>query len=68
MLLGYFTEEAYERLLSDSENNAENYAKDDEWLPQYFGRGVTYFGLSSKEVGEFTPYCSGDGKSRKTIL
>ena len=68
MLLGYFTEEAYERLLNDSENNAPNYAKDEDWLPQYFGRGVTFFGLSSKEVGEFSPYCSFDGKESDNDL
>lgn len=62
MLLGYFTEDAYDRLLSDIDNNAINYLGDDDWLPKYFGRGVTYFGLSTKEVADFTPYCSGDGK------
>lgn len=68
MLLGYFTEEAYERLLNDSENNVSNYTSDEDWLPRYFGRGVTYFGLSSKEVGEFSPYCSFDGKESDNDL
>lgn len=52
MLLGYFTEEAYERLLNDVEANRDKYAGDEEWLDAYFGRGVVYSGLSSVEVGK----------------
>ena len=38
MLLGYFTEEAYERLLNDSDNNAPNYSKDASGTPGYMGK------------------------------
>lgn len=68
MLLGYFTEEAYDRLVGDIEKNKENYLQDEDWLPHYFGRGVTYFGLSSKEVGDFSPYCSNDEKESENDL
>lgn len=59
MLLGYFTEDAYERLLNDVEENKDKYSSEDEWLDNYFGRGVVYYGLSSVEVSKFTPYYSG---------
>lgn len=59
MLLGYFTEEAYERLLNDVNENSEKYAGDEDWLENYFGRGITFSGLSSVEVNKFSPFCSG---------
>lgn len=62
MQLGYFTEEAYDRLLSEVKENSANYASDDEWLDSYFGRGVVYYGFSSVEVNKFTPYCMGEQK------
>lgn len=68
MLLGYFTEEAYERLLNDVEANRDKYAGDEEWLDAYFGRGVVYSGLSSVEVGKFTPYCSGVKKDEDDLI
>ena len=62
MQLGYFTEEAYDRLLSEVEANCTKYASDDEWLDAYFGRGVTYYGISSVEVNKFSPYYTGSQK------
>lgn len=59
MLLGYFTEDAYERLLSDVELNRDKYLHDEDWLENYFGRGTVYSGLSSVEVNKFSPFCSG---------
>lgn len=54
MLLGYFTEEAYEKLLHDIPKNAEKYSSQDEWLPTYFG-GNDYFKMSSVDVSMFVP-------------
>ena len=45
MFLGYFTEEAYEKLLNDVDVNLEKYAASEEWLADYF-KDETYFGLS----------------------
>ena len=57
MLLSYFTEEAYERLLHDIEANASKYAGEDEWLSEYFGHSTDYFKQSkSVDVARFNPY------------
>ena len=56
MLLGYFTEEAYERLLHDIPQNAEKYTSDDDWLPTYFGATEGYFKTSSADVSAFIPH------------
>ena len=45
MLLGYFTEEAYDKLLHDIQHNTENYSSPDEWLSTYFGNN-DYFKMS----------------------
>ena len=37
MLLKYFTEEAYDKLIHDIEANAEKYSYGEEWLDEYFG-------------------------------
>lgn len=55
MLLGYFTEEAYEKLLNDISRNAEHYSEKDEWLPDYFGDLQEYYKTSTVEVSSFTP-------------
>lgn len=68
MQLGYFTEDAYDRLLSEVQNNLTKYAGDDEWLDAHFGRGVTYYGISSVEVNKFTPYCTGPKKDDEDII
>ena len=72
MLLGYFTEEAYNKLLHDIQRNTENYSSPDEWLSTYFG-GNDYFKMSSVDVSVFVPdYTPGKKtmhKSRgKTLL
>ena len=54
MLLGYFTEEAYDKLLHDIPKNAENYSSPDEWLPAYFGSN-DYYKMSSVDVSMFVP-------------
>lgn len=55
MLLGYFTEEAYESLLHDISNNAEKYGSSEEWLDEYF-HGTEYWKQSkSVDVGGFLP-------------
>lgn len=56
MLLGYFTEEAYESLLNDIRKNAENYASDQDWLPNYFGNTNNFFKTSSVDVSPFDPH------------
>ena len=55
MLLSYFTEEAYDKLLKDVPHNATKYAGDEDWLPEYFGDTDTFFKTSSVEVNMFTP-------------
>ena len=61
MLLGYFTEEAYEKLIHDISNNADKYSTNDEWLAEYFGRTDGYYKISKAvDVGRFMPsYTSG---------
>lgn len=54
MLLGYFTEEAYKKLLHDIPQNAEKYLSGEEWLPTYFGSN-DYFKMSSVDVNMFVP-------------
>lgn len=57
MLLGYFTEEAYDQLLSDIPQNAEKYSTNEDWLPDYFGSVDGYFQISkSVDVSKFAPY------------
>ena len=55
MLLGYFTEEAYDKLLCDIPKNAVNYYSDKDWLSAYFGNSDEYFKISSVDVNIFTP-------------
>ena len=55
MLLSYFTEEAYDRLLHDIQNNADNYSSNEEWLPTYFGGTDGYYKTSSVDVSMFAP-------------
>ena len=56
MLLGYFTEDAYERLIHDIEQNAENYAGEEEWLSNYFGNTDYYKISKTVSVNNFNPY------------
>ena len=60
MFLGYFTEEAYDKLLNDVDVNLEKYSGTEEWLTEYFGNDA-YFALSSVEVNKFNPYYTGGG-------
>ena len=61
MFLGYFTEEAYDLLLSSINQNAGKYSNEDEWLDDFFGNHQTYFKTSkSIDVGIFTPHYSTD--------
>lgn len=55
MLLGYFTEEAYEKLLHEIPQNADNYSSNEDWLPTYFGSSNGYFKISSVDVSMFVP-------------
>lgn len=60
MLLNYFTEDAYDKLLNDIPKNVENYSSNEEWLPAYFGDSNSYYKTSSVEVSRFSPsYTSG---------
>lgn len=64
MLLGYFTEEAYDNLLHDIPQNSEYYTGDKEdWLSSYFRGKDDYYKTSSVDVGEFTPEYTQGGKS-----
>lgn len=74
MLLGYFTEEAYEKLYRDIDENAEKYAGTEEWLPEYFGVGTEYFHQSKTvDVAAFHPYMmpeplDDDAKSQEDLI
>ena len=59
MLLGFFTEEAYDRLLSEVSENKNKYLQPDNWVANYFGSGVEWHGMSSQEVNKFKPFMSG---------
>ena len=59
MRLGYFTEQAYEKLLANVGANQEMYASDEEWLPEFF-HGTDYYKYSSVSVDRFTPYIAGE--------
>lgn len=54
MLLGYFTEEAYEKLLHDILQNVENYSGTEDWLPTYFGSTDGFYKMFSVDVSVFT--------------
>lgn len=54
MLLGFFTEEAYQKLDKDISANTEKYMSDEEWLTEYF-HGTEYYKISTVNVGKFTP-------------
>ncbi|MFU0833938.1 MAG: LAGLIDADG-2 domain-containing protein [Oscillospiraceae bacterium] len=57
MFLGYFTEEAYDRLLTSIPDNADKYAGTDEWIKDFFKNSKEYYGTSKTvEVHKFTPY------------
>ena len=60
MFLGYFTEEAYDKLLNDVDINLEKYSGAEDWLTEYFGNDA-YFALSSVEVNKFNPHYTGNG-------
>lgn len=55
MLLGYLTEEAYDRLLHSIPENAERYSGADDWLPAFFGSNEGYYKMSAVDVSMFTP-------------
>lgn len=57
MLLGFFTEEAYDRLLGAVDENKDKYLEPNNWVASYFGPGVEWYGTSSQQVNKFTPYC-----------
>ncbi len=69
MLLGYFTEEAYDNLLRDIPQNSEHYASDEDWLPLYFGEQEGFFKNSTVDVSVFSPmYTVGKkGDDQKTL-
>lgn len=55
MLLHFFTEEAYEKLLNEIPQNANHYSSKEDWLSNYFGSSVEYFKKSSVDVNMFFP-------------
>ena len=73
MLLRYFTEEAYEKLLHDIPTNAEHYSSSEDWLSGYFGSADGFFKISSIDVGAFKPYYipgkkNDDQKSQEDLI
>ena len=59
MLLGFFTDDAYQRLLDSVKQNKDKYLSNDNWVPSFFGQGVEWYGTSSQQVNRFIPYMSG---------
>lgn len=55
MIVGYFTEEAYEKLVNDIPNNTKHYLEKEEWLTSYFSSMPDFFKMSTVSVGDFTP-------------
>ena len=62
MLLGYFTEDAYNQLHGDISKNTDFYSGNTDWLNQYFGR-ADYYKNSSVEVNKFTPWYTAGRKT-----
>ena len=56
MLLGFFTDDAYQRLLDSVEQNKDKYLQNEDWVPSFFGHGVEWYGTSSQQVNRFIPY------------
>lgn len=57
MLLSYFTEEAYDRLLHEIDVNATKYTSGEEWLADYFGSSDNWYRTSKTvDVADFNPY------------
>lgn len=63
MYLGYFTEEAYDRLLNDIDQNLEKYKSEEDWIKQYFGNEDYYKVSKSVNVMSFNPYYVPGSKS-----
>ena len=55
MLLKYFTEEAYDKLIHDIEANAEKYSSGENWLDEYFGNNDYWKESKSVDVNTFVP-------------
>ena len=67
MYLGFFTEDAYDRLLDAVEENKDKYLEPDNWVSSYFAKGVEWCGISSQEVNKFDPWLSGSKDCRCPI-
>ncbi len=55
MYLNYLTDEAYDRLWNDADNNAEKYKDVEPWLSAYFGNTTYYKTSKSVNVNAFSP-------------
>ena len=56
MLLGFFTEDAYQQLINQIPENLEKYVSGDDWVGEFFKNRTDYYKMSSVNVGKFTPY------------
>ena len=64
MMLNYFTEESYEKILHDINENAEKYSGSNEWINDYFGNRSDYYKTSkSVHVNKFSPAYTPGSKS-----
>ena len=59
MELGFFTDDAYQKLLDSVEENKEKYLTSENWVPAFFNPGYEWYGKSSQQVNRFSPYMSG---------
>jgi len=55
MLLGFFTEDAYQQLINQIPENLDKYISDDDWVCEFFRNSTEFYKESSVNVWKFTP-------------
>jgi len=73
MLLSYFTEEAYDKLINSVNENNEKYMTDEEWLNSFLGNGSYFRTSGTVDMHRFVPSYtpgkkSGSQKSREDLV
>jgi len=63
MLLSFFTEEAYDELLNNIENNSTKYFQEDDWLDTFFGNKLYFKQSKAVDVLNFKPQYSTTDKT-----
>lgn len=57
MMLGFFTEEAYDKLFESVNENKNKYLDTCDWVSNFFKPDEKWYGISSQQVDNFIPYC-----------